>query len=293
MEFLQNALDRVVAVAPKILLFLLILVVGWIVAMLLAKAVDKLLSMIGFDRVIERSGLRRWMGTYDPSQLFSKLVYYGILLVTLQMAFGVFGPNPVSDIINAIVAFLPLAFVALVIVVISAAIASAVKDVIVSALGGLSYSRFLGVAAQVFILGLGIIAALNQMGIALTVTMPVLIAVLATIGGVIIVGAGGGLIMPMRDRWERWLARGEAEMSVAKSQLAATQQTTAATPQPSYQAQGAGAAVDPTHPRAAQPATGSATPTTGASTPATGSAPTTGVTPEGYPEQYPQGGRHA
>ena len=42
------------------------------------------------------------------------------------------------------------------------------------------------------IVGLGVIAALNQIGVATTVTTPVLIAVLATGGGVIVVGVGGG-----------------------------------------------------------------------------------------------------
>ncbi|MQA27669.1 MAG: hypothetical protein GEU94_19915, partial [Micromonosporaceae bacterium] len=129
-QSVQNLINTLVAVVPKLVVFLVILVIGWIVAKLLAKGVTKLLSLVGFDRAIERGGLRQWTGTYDPSQLFSKLVYYAVLLIALQMAFGVFGPNPVSDIINAIVAFLPLAFIALVIVVITAAIANAVKDVI-------------------------------------------------------------------------------------------------------------------------------------------------------------------
>ena len=62
-----------------------------------------------------------------------------------------------------------------------------------------------------FILGLGVIAALNQIGVATTVTTPVLIAVLATIAGILIVGVGGGLIRPMQSRWERWLTRAEQE----------------------------------------------------------------------------------
>ncbi|MGH3734601.1 MAG: mechanosensitive ion channel family protein [Micromonosporaceae bacterium] len=267
MEYLQNALGSVVAVAPKILLFLVILVVGWIVAKLLLNLVAKLLNRVGFDRAVERGGLRRWTGNSEPSQLTAKLVYYGVLLIALQMAFGVFGPNPISNIINAIVAFLPLAFVALVIVVITAAIATAVKDVITSALGGVSYGRMLGTIAQVFILGLGVIAALNQVGIAMTVTMPVLIAILATVGGVIVVGAGGGLIGPMRSRWERWLARGEAEMGVVRSELdrqtATTTAPVAGTPQPTYTGQGSAAAVDPSHPRAATPGATGATQTAG------------------------------
>ena len=261
MEYLQKAVGSVIAVAPKVLLFLVILVVGWIVARLLLNLLARLLNRVGFDRAVERGGIQRWLGDNQPSQLAAKLVYYAVLLIALQLAFGVFGPNPVSRIIDAIVGFLPLAFVAVVIIVITAAIANAVKDVVTSALGGLSYGRALGTIAQVFILGLGIIAALNQIGIALTVTLPVLVAILATIGGVIVVGAGGGLIQPMRHRWERWLARSEAEMDVVRSQMSQSEDrtrqmpTTAGAPQPAYTSQGSGAAVDPTHPREAQPAT--------------------------------------
>ncbi len=100
---------------------------------------------------------------------------------------------------------------AIVIVVVAAAIASAVKDIISGALGGLSYGRLLATVASAFILGLGIIAALNQIGVATAVTTPVLIAVLATIGGILVVGVGGGLIRPMQSRWESWLARAEQE----------------------------------------------------------------------------------
>jgi len=67
------------------------------------------------------------------------------------------------------------------------------------------------VVAAVFILGLGIIAALNQVGIATTVTTPVLIAVLATIAGILVVGVGGGLIKPMQTRWESYLTSAEEE----------------------------------------------------------------------------------
>ena len=46
---------------------------------------------------------------------------------------------------------------------------------------------------------------------ATTVTTPVLIAILATVAGVIIVGVGGGLIRPMQQRWEGYLTTAERE----------------------------------------------------------------------------------
>jgi hypothetical protein len=75
----------------------------------------------------------------------------------------------------------------------------------------------------VFVLALGVIAALNQIGVATTVTAPVLIAVLATVGGVIVVGVGGGMVRPMQQRWERWLNRAEEEFPNARTREEAYQ----------------------------------------------------------------------
>jgi hypothetical protein len=210
---LRDMWGSVLAIAPKVVLFLVILIVGWIVAKLIAKAVDKILERVGFDRAVERGGIRRAMerSQYDASTIVSKIVYYGLLLVVLHFAFGVFGPNPVSALLAGVIAFLPRLFVALLIVVVAAAIAAAVRDVVSNALSGFSYGRMLGTLASVFILGLGIIAALNQVGIALTVTLPVLVAILATVGGILVVGVGGGLIKPMQARWENYLSTAERE----------------------------------------------------------------------------------
>jgi hypothetical protein len=200
---LEDGLTTVVTFVPKLVLFLVILIIGIIVAKVLAKAVNAVLERVGFDRAIERGGVGRALekSKYDASDILAKLVYYAVLLFTLQLAFSAFGPNPISALLTAIIAYLPKVFIAIVIVVVASAIAAGAKTLIEGTLGGLSYGRVLANIAAVFILGLGIIAALNQMGIATTVTMPVLIAVLATIAGILVVGVGGGLVRPMQSRW--------------------------------------------------------------------------------------------
>jgi len=211
----SDMLRSVLLFVPKLLLFLAILIIGWLVARLLQRVVGKLLERVGFDRWVERGGIKSALARsrYDASNIVAKLVYYTVLLFTLQLAFGVWGPNPVSDLIRDIVAWLPNLLIAIVIVVVAAAIASGVRTLVASALGGLSYGRLLANVAFVFIVGVGVVAALNQIGIATTVTTPILIAVLATIAGVLIVGLGGGLVRPMQQRWERWLSRAEQESS--------------------------------------------------------------------------------
>ncbi|WP_406044905.1 hypothetical protein OG799_10805 [Micromonospora sp. NBC_00898] len=208
-----DAFRSVMLFLPKAVAFIAILVVGWLIAKAVLKIVDKVLERVHFDKAVERGGIKTALARskYDASDIVAKLAYYGVLLVTLQLAFGIWGPNPISDLIAGVIAWLPRAFVAIVIVVVAAAIAKAVKDIISSALGGLSYGRVLANIASVFILGLGVIAALNQIGVATAVTTPVLIAVLATIGGILVVGVGGGLVRPMQSRWENWLTRAEQE----------------------------------------------------------------------------------
>jgi len=42
------------------------------------------------------------------------------LLFVLRLAFGVFGPNPISDLLTGVIAFLPKAIVAIIIIIVVA-----------------------------------------------------------------------------------------------------------------------------------------------------------------------------
>lgn len=216
-----DAWSNVATFVPKLVAFLVILLITWIVAKVLQKVVDAVLEKVGFDRAVERGGIKKAMARsqYDASDLVGKLVYYAVWLFGLSAAFHVWGPNPISQLLQNVIAFLPKVFVAIVIVVVASAIASAVKGLITDMLGGLSYGKFLANAAMVFILGIGIIAALNQINVAVTVTEPILITVLAIIAGVTIVGVGGGLITPMRQRWEQYLQSAAQQTQQMKQQV--------------------------------------------------------------------------
>jgi hypothetical protein len=201
---------------PKALVFVVILAVGYVLARLLRTLVAKGLRRAGFDKAVSRGTVGRALRNVSAADLCAKIVFYAVLLFALQLAFGIWGPNPVSDLLTALIAWLPRAFVAIVIVVVAAAIAGAVHDLIVSALGGLPYGKILARVVAIVIVTLGVIAALDQVRIATSVTQPLLIAVLAMVAGVVIVGVGGGLIRPMQHRWEGWLDRASAESELIR-----------------------------------------------------------------------------
>jgi hypothetical protein len=242
----ENAWSTFMEAVPKIIAFVLILLIGFLVARVIGRAVTKVLRRVGFERFVQRGAVRHAMAksTYDASQLAGKLAYYAAALLTLVLAFGVFGgDNAVSRMLAGIVAFIPKLAVAIVIVLIAAAIAGWVKEIVSSALGGLSYGSLLGTVASGAILVTGIFMALSQLLIAPAIVTGLYYAVLAVIVGVTVVAVGGGGIAPMRARWERALATIDEEgprikeyAQQAKAQRAAYKQAHPQVPEATDQA---------------------------------------------------------
>ncbi len=217
-DSLDNAVDSILEVLPKVLLFIVILIVGFIVAKAVAKLVDTILEKIGFDRWVERGGVKRALDDtpYDASDFLAKLVYYTLVLFTLQLAFGVFGPNPISELLEGLIAYIPNIFVAVLIIVIAAFVASAVRDIASAALSGTEYGSFLTKLAYWAIIVVGVFAALDQLEIAPTIVTGLFYALLAVVAGSAIIAIGGGGIQPMRSRWEDFLAKAETQAREVK-----------------------------------------------------------------------------
>lgn len=218
---LERAWDNILEFLPRLGAFLLILIIGYVIAKVLAAVLSRLLHRVGFNRLVERGGVKTALdqSKLDAADILSRIVFWVVFLFVLQLAFGMFGPNPISTLLTGIIAFLPKLFIALVIVVITSAVATAVRDIIQSAMGGLNYGRTVAMAAMVLIWFIGLSAALNQVEIAPEIVNGLFYAVLALIVGVAIVSIGGGGIQPMRQRWERALNRAEQEAPRVKQQV--------------------------------------------------------------------------
>jgi len=209
----EQAWTEFMTFVPKLLLAIVILVVGYFIAKLLCRLLAALLQRVGFDRLVERGGIKRALArtNYDASALLSRVLFYTVMLFVLQLAFGIFGPNPISAMLTAVIAFLPNLFAAVLIVIIASAIASAVRDILMATLGGLSYGRFLANLVSALIVATGIFAALNQINIAPAIVNGLFYALLAIIAGSAIIAIGGGGIVPMRAQWDKLLGRIERE----------------------------------------------------------------------------------
>ena len=209
----SRAWSDVATFIPKFFAFLIVLVVGYFVAKLIARLVAELLQRVGFDNLVERGGIGRAMASseFDASDIIAKLVFWALMLIVLQLAFGLFGTNPVSDMIAGVVAYLPKVIAAILIIVIACAIAAAVRELIDASIGGLSYGPLVANITAIAIVVFAVFAALDQLEIAPAIVHATFYALMAIIAGSAIIAIGGGGIVPMRQRWQHVLQRWDEE----------------------------------------------------------------------------------
>jgi hypothetical protein len=213
----ETAWGNIITFVPKLVAALAVLIIGLIVARLLAKAVNVILQRVGFDRAVERGGLRRALerSRYDPSELLAKVVFWAVALFTLQLTFGVFGRNPVSDLLRSVIGYLPNVFVAIIILVIAGALARGATDLLRSALSGVAFGTQIAVVAGAAIMVVGVFAALSQLRIAPAIVTGLFYALLAVVVGSAIVAFGGGGIPVARDYMRRAVERAESRPEVS------------------------------------------------------------------------------
>jgi hypothetical protein len=223
---LGNAWANIAEFLPKLLGFLLILIIGYFVVKAIAKIVDRILEKVGFDKAVERGGIGQALSKsrFDASDILSKVVFWALFLFVLQLAFGVFGPNPISDLIHGVIAYLPNVIVAIIIVVIGGAIAAAVKEIVEASLGGLSYGRGVAIGASVAILAVAVFAALDQLNIAPAIVNGLFYALLAIVVGSAVIAIGLGGVDTMRRYWERAANRAESESTSIRQEAAGSKE---------------------------------------------------------------------
>lgn len=203
---LEEAWADVVTFAPKLLGFFVILLIGYFVAKALSKLANTLLERVGFNGLVERGTLRQAFerSKTDPSDVIGVVVFWLIFLIALQLAFGIWGPNPISDLLEGLIAYLPNIIVAVVILVIAAVLARVLTDVLTPVLGAVRGGTIIAKGAGLAVLVIGVFAALDQLQVAPAIVRGLFYALLVMIVGSAVVAFGVGGI-PIARRWlEQW-----------------------------------------------------------------------------------------
>lgn len=185
------------AAIPKIIAFVLILVIGWFLASLIAKLIATLLKAIKFNELAQRAGFsdftKKMDMQTDASEFIANLGKWFIRLIALIVAFDALGLPAVSAVLQKLLLWLPNLVVAIVVLIIGGLAAKALSNVVrgATAKSGLGNPEVLAKIASIAVWAFTIIIAVNQLGVGVTIVNTLF---MATVGAIALaVGLAFGL----------------------------------------------------------------------------------------------------
>ncbi len=187
MNSLGDAWASFIEAIPNIIGFVLILVIGWFVASLIAKGVTALLHAVKFNELAQKSGFSDFvhkMGVdTDASGFLALIVKWFIRLIVLVVAFDALGLPAVSGVLEELLLWLPNLIVALVVLVLAGLAAKALSGLVrgSTAKAGLGNPDMLAKIASAAVWVFAIVIAVNMLGIATTVVNALFIGLVVAI----------------------------------------------------------------------------------------------------------------
>ena len=198
-EVLQNIWDRIVNFLPAFLGAVLILIIGWIIADLLAWAIDRVLRFLRLPELFKTAKVedlvKKGGSNLDTTGLIAGLVKWIVILATFIAAANILNLETVEVFLDRILSFLPNVVAAGAILLIGAIFAHFMANVIKGAISAanLSFVELVGNATKYAILVFAVLAALSQLGIAEAFLQSLFYGIVAfvAIAGGLAFGLGG------------------------------------------------------------------------------------------------------
>ncbi len=244
MVSVTGALQNFLGFLPQLIGAILILVLGWIIAGLLAGVVEKVLKTIGFEKAAESTGIAGFVkqagSDWTVSKVVAEIVKWFIRLIALQAAASILGMQQISEIINSILLWLPNLIVALAIIVLGAFLANFVSKIVRGAVGQMGFGNpdLIANIAKYAIISFAVIAAVDQLGIAETVVNTLFIGIVAALAAAFALAFGLGGQNVAGQLAQSWYDKGHeagqkvADYAEAQSSETSTPARPAAAPTP-------------------------------------------------------------
>lgn len=162
---------QLAAFVPQLMAALVLLFVGWLVAKLVRAGMVKLLRVLQFDKLSERSGIEAFLkqGQLEVSLggLLAGLMYWLIILIVIVTVSNSLGLHIVAELFNRIVLYIPNIIVAIFVLVFGAILSRFINRLIFAYLsnigvqGALTISTISEYATLIFVF----FVALEQLNI--------------------------------------------------------------------------------------------------------------------------------
>jgi Conserved TM helix len=178
-----TALAGLFAAIPKIIAFAAILIIGWIIAALIARAVAAVLRRVRFNELSTQSGFTGFVQNMgldtDASGAIALTAKWFIRLIALVVAFDALGLPAVSDVLRQLLMWIPNLVVGIVVLVIGGLAANALGKLVrgATAQAELGSPDLFAKIAKVMVWAFAIMIAVNQIGVAETLVNTLFTAV--------------------------------------------------------------------------------------------------------------------
>lgn len=228
MGSLAGAMAIFFAAIPKVLGFLVIIVIGWLVASLLEKAIRGVLHAVKFNQLADKAGFSGFvqkMGVNgDASGFLAMLVKWFVRLIVLVVAFDALGLPAVSDVLRQLLLWLPNLVVAMVVLVIGGLLANAASSLVRGATAGAGFDNpeRLAKVAAVAVWIFAIVIAVNQIGIAETLVNTILmgaVGAMALAAGLAFGLGGRDTAAEIVKKWHQQTRAAAPKIEAAANQL--------------------------------------------------------------------------
>lgn len=144
---LNNALDRVIGVIPKLAVAAVIVAVGYVLGRITRVVAHNLLDALGFNRLVERLGLTRVFAGRKPSAIVGAALMLFIMLQASIAALNELGlvtiAGPLTDMMTRFWLLLPNLTVSVLVVVVGVFLGRLLRGVVAGALRGFGFDALL------------------------------------------------------------------------------------------------------------------------------------------------------
>lgn len=195
----QSIWSGFISFLPSVIGALLILLIGWAIAVGLQKLVEQLLKAVRVDSALEKLGVGQFFEKAGIKMDFAGwigiFIKWFLVLVFLLAATDILNLNEVSVFIRSALEYIPSVLVAVVILAVAFWLAGVLRKIVQASVSAsnIKAAAFLGTVTYWSFVVFGLFAALIQLGIAFALLQTLvtgLIAMLALAGGLAF-GLGG------------------------------------------------------------------------------------------------------
>jgi small-conductance mechanosensitive channel len=170
-ESFQKAYEQFIGVAPRIVIAVVVVMLGYVASRFVAKTIATLAEKLGLQSAADRSGLAdsmHHMGLQrNMPAIIGTIVFWMLMCVFLMAGFNILGLQAVSEAMQEIVRYIPNLLVATVLVVVGLLVATFLRGVVATSADrvGLSYAEYLANGCYYVFALLTFIAAFKQLGV--------------------------------------------------------------------------------------------------------------------------------